>query len=198
MKRLTEEVIPGSGVSGIVIHGSGRHFSSGADLDDIIGAIKENAVHECLLYEERRPSTLLDNLMTFRFFEDLEIPVVAAIRGVCLGSALELALFCHCRICGEGSVLGLPEATFGLLPGCGGIQKLRALAGLPRALELILSGTTFSTDDALRWGIIDSIVPKESTVGAAVNFIRAVGSSYQRACIGSYIHKYLRRDGWHP
>lgn len=187
-------MIPGSGVSGIVIHGSGRHFSSGADLDDIIGAMKEDAVHECSVNDNDRSSMLLDNLKSFRFFEELEVPVVAAIRGVCLGSALELALFCHCRICGEGSVLGLPESTFGLLPGCGGIQKMMALTGLPRAMELILAGATFSPDEALRWRLIDRIVPKEEAVDEAVTFIREVSCGYDRARIGSYRYRFLRKD----
>ncbi len=155
--------------------------------------MQEHAVHECQLYDNGRSSMLLGNLKSFRFFDELEIPVVAAIRGVCLGSALELALFCHCRICGEGSVLGLPESTFGLLPGCGGIQKMEILAGLPRAMELILSGSTFTPEDALRWHVIDCIVPKENTIDEAVNFIRAVGNGYSRARAGSYIFKHLRR-----
>ncbi len=155
----------------------------------------EQAVHNCQLYDDCQSAMLIDNLKSFRFFEELQVPVIAAVRGVCLGSALELALFCHCRICGAGAVLGLPESSFGLLPGCGGIQKLRALAGFSCAMELVLSGTTFTAEEALHWNIVDRIVPKEDTVTAAVNFIRDIGAGYSRVRIGSFIFKHLREKG---
>ncbi len=135
---------------------------------------------------------LIDNIRSFRFFEELDVPVIAAISGVCLGSALELALFCHCRICSDGSVLGLPESSFGLIPGCGGIQKLRDLAGLSRSLELLVSGNSFTAEDAYQWKIVDTIVPKHESVITAIEFIRAIGNGYNRAKIGGYIHKHLR------
>jgi len=137
------------------------------------------------------PVQLYDNLNSFRYFYDLDIPVIAAIRGVCLGSALELALFCHARICGKGSVLGLPEASFGLIPGCGGIQNINALAGRPRALELILSGSSFTAEDALNWKIVDKIVPKKDIVDTAIQIIKNAGTRYNRFSIRSRIDKYL-------
>ncbi len=107
------------------------------------------------------------------------MPVVAAIRGVCLGSALELALFCHLRICAPGSVLGLPESTFGLIPGCGGVQKMIAIAGRARALELILSGETFSGEDAHRWKIVDTLCGKNEVVEEAIRIIGRINDRRQ-------------------
>jgi enoyl-CoA hydratase/carnithine racemase len=134
---------------------------------------------------------LVDNLLSFSFFDDLDIPVIAAITGVCLGSALELALFCHCRICGSGSVLGLPESSFGLMPGCGGIQKLRAFSGLPRAMELVLSGSSFTAEEAYRWNIVDAIVPRKDTITDAIRFIKLISPGYSRARMSRMIHTYL-------
>lgn len=163
-------------MSGIVIYGSGRHFSSGADLDDLLVAIGGDSSGSS--DEDRRDFSLLkDNLKSFMFFEKLPVPVIAAIRGVCLGSALELALFCHGRVCGTGSVMGLPETTFGLIPGCGGIQKMRGVAGKRRALELILSGATFDADEALRWNIVDAVVPRAGVVDTAIGMIRKINAS---------------------
>ncbi|MBP7735847.1 MAG: enoyl-CoA hydratase/isomerase family protein [Spirochaetes bacterium] len=189
MRRLTEEVIPLSDVTGIVIYGEGRHFSSGADLDDLISAIKGHGKSDL---DQDRSSILSDNLRSFTFFENLTIPVVAAIRGVCLGSALELALFCHCRICGNGSVLGLPESTFGLIPGCGGISNMASLAGLPRTMELVLSGSSFTSEEAHQWKIVDKIVPKKDVVTAAINFIKFIPGRYNRLGMNSYIYDYMR------
>ncbi|OHD64152.1 MAG: hypothetical protein A2176_00740 [Spirochaetes bacterium RBG_13_51_14] len=172
MRRLTREVIPESGVSGIVVYGVGRHFSSGADLDDLTDAIR-NANRTVDRNGATIDSTMLmDNLRSFIFFEELNVPVIAAVRGVCLGSGLELALFCHGRICGQGAVLGLPEATFGLIPGCGGIQKIISAAGMARTMELVLTGASFTSEDALRWNIVDKIVPKKDVVETAINYIK--------------------------
>jgi enoyl-CoA hydratase/carnithine racemase len=108
---------------------------------------------------------------------------------VCLGSALELALFCHARICGKGSVLGLPESGFGLVPGCGGIQMIQALAGRSRALELILSGSSFTAEEAFAWKIVDKIVAKKDIVDSAVKLIKNAGRHYNRSGISSRIPK---------
>lgn len=172
MKHLILETIPHSGVTGIVIHGEGRHFSSGAKLDDLLEMLREEEAHqEC----GATGSLLLqEHLDTFRFFQSCSVPVVAAIRGVCLGSALELALFCHRRVCGQGAVLGLPESSFGLIPGCGGVSRLTSLAGSGKSLELILSGETFSADDAYRWNIVDIICEKDDVLHEAVGLIKRI------------------------
>jgi len=174
-------------VSGIIVRGTGRHFSSGADLDDLISPVRREDSNR----DGGESALFLENLRSFIFFEELRIPVIAAISGVCLGSGLELALFCHGRICGSGSVLGLPETGFGLMPGCGGIQKINAIAGRSRALELILSGASFTAEEALKWNIIDAIVPKKAVVAAAVKLIKSIGDDYNRHGIKSYISRFL-------
>lgn len=172
MKRLTLETIPRSGVEGIVIYGQGRHFSSGANLDDLLEMLRdEQRHHGC---GTMGYALLQEHLDHFRFFQRCGVPVVAAIRGVCLGSALELALFCHRRVCGLGAVLGLPESTFGLVPGCGGVSMITALAGRGKALELILSGETFSAEEACRWNIVDMICGKDDVIHEAVRLIKRI------------------------
>lgn len=139
--------------------------------------------------DEATSALLTDNLRSFRFFEEAKVPVVAAIRGVCLGSAMELALFCHARICGAGAVLGLPESSFGLIPGCGGIHQLQALTGLSRTIELVLTGSTFDAEEAYRWKIVDKIVGKNDAVSTAVDVIRSVGPGYNKYRIGGYLRR---------
>jgi enoyl-CoA hydratase/carnithine racemase len=185
LQRITREEIPRSPISGIVIYGAGRHFSSGAVLEDLIESVTSSPGVDHVP-RSHGSGLALENLKSFMFFEELEIPVIAAIKGVCLGSALELALFCHYRICGRGSVLGLPEAGFGLIPGCGGIQKINALAGRSRALELILSGASFTAEQALEWKIIDRIVPKKIAVDSAIELIKSFGDNNDRRRIKNH------------
>jgi len=117
--------------------------------------------------------TMLENYRAFVNLEQLEIPVISAIRGVCLGSAFELALFSHFRICSEDAVLGLPESTFNLMPGIGGIQRVSALTGKAIAMEIILHGNTFTGGDALEMGLVDAVVPKREVLPLSNAFANA-------------------------
>ena len=135
---------------------------------------------------------MVDNYSSFTTLERMDIPVIASIRGVCLGSAFELALFSHFRFCADDAVLGLPETTFNLMPGIGGIQRVSTLAGKSKALELILRGMTFSAADALRMGLVDAVVPKREAFAAAMDFARALPAAITRGNRAIYLKKFLK------
>ncbi len=163
----------------IVIHGKGRHFSSGVDVHTLIDSIFRETVldksNEIIDY----PPFLHDNVESFTKLLELNIPVVAAIRGVCLGSALELALFSHVRVCSAGAVLGLPESTFNLLPGCGGIQRMTEICGIAKSMELILTGRTFSADEALSLNVVDVVVPNKEVIEFSMRIAREISSDFE-------------------
>jgi enoyl-CoA hydratase len=119
--------------------------------------------------------SLLDNSDSFSALPALPFPVVAAIQGCCLGSGLELALACHFRVAAKNAVLGLPEAGFGLMPGCGGTVRLTRLAGYQKAMRYILTGESLLAEDALKEGIVDAVVDKEELEGAAKRIIERFG-----------------------
>lgn len=183
-------IIAESKVKAVVITGSGRHFSSGADIANLLDATLEDVITR-KQPDNSLPDFLVQNNRSFSFFEKLNIPVIAAIKGVCLGSALELALFAHFRFCGEGALLGLPEATFNLMPGCGASQTLPPLCGKARAMELILTGTNFSPAEAVSWGIADVILPKKEVVKVAMSFAADIASGYQKTLKPWYLKKYF-------
>ncbi len=112
-------------VQAIVLTGSARAFSGGADVREF-GTPKAGQ-------EPTLPSVI-------RALDGSSKPVVAAIAGVCLGGGLELALGCHYRVAKPDASLGLPEVKLGLLPGAGGTQRLPRLIGLEAALNMIVSG----------------------------------------------------------
>jgi len=174
LKGLYQELIKSTELKAIIISGKGRHFSSGADLDEMLQRIMTDYKHH------KQPGFLLNNSAIFNFFEDMEIPVIAAIRGVCIGSALELALSCHYRFCEEGALLALPESTFNLMPGCGGTQLLTRLAGFSKAVEIILEGRNISPEEALSLGIIDKITPRKQVVQIATNFAKEITEKKDR------------------
>ncbi|HCA64149.1 MAG TPA: 3-hydroxyacyl-CoA dehydrogenase, partial [Pseudomonas sp.] len=74
---------------------------------------------------------------------------VAVIHGSALGGGLEVALGCHHRIARSDAKVGLPEVKLGLLPGAGGTQRLPRLAGVEKALDMIVSGQAISAAEAL-------------------------------------------------
>ena len=80
--------------------------------------------------------------------ESCEKPVVAGLHGTALGGGLETALGCHYRIALTSARVGLPEVTLGLLPGAGGTQRLPRLAGIPKALDIMISGKPVSANEA--------------------------------------------------
>jgi enoyl-CoA hydratase len=187
--QLIEKLKKLQGLKSIVISGQGRHFSSGAQLDELLNLA--NGEHSPT--QNERANFLRDflkrNFETFLFFEKVNIPVISAIRGACLGSALEFALFTHYRFCGEDAVFGLPETTFNLLPGIGGISRVALLSGKSRTLELVLRGNTFSAEEALKLNIVDKILPRKKVVEMAIDFAGSIMNDYRKGKEKLFIHK---------
>lgn len=175
----------------LIISGHGRHFSSGADVPVLLKEILEKARTDKKGRLTKVPDFLSNNYKSLLILESFSIPVISAIRGVCLGSALELALFSHFRLCGEDAVFGLPEASFNLVPGLGGIYKLYCISGEALALERVLKGSTFTAQDALKYRIVDKLVPKKNLLPTAIDFARKVMQDFRIEKRALYIKKYL-------
>lgn len=167
-------------VSALFVQGAGRHFSSGADLDDLLKKIGEDGSVE---------NFFLKNSESFDFFNSLKIPVIAVIKGVCIGSAFELALSCHFRFCTENAVLGFPEATFNLMPGCGGSLRLASLVGKTEALDLLLTGKNINAREAIELKLIDKILSKNDISDFSVKFAKAIAENYKKDMKNYYVKK---------
>ena len=153
-----ETALADAEVQAIVISGSAKAFSGGADIKEFGSA-------------NSRQEPTLGTLI--RMFEAAQKPVVAAIAGVALGGGLELAMGCHFRIALASARLGLPEVKLGLLPGAGGTQRLPRLVGLQRALNMILSGSHESAANLGDTRLLDAVVETD-VVAHAVAFAQRV------------------------
>jgi enoyl-CoA hydratase/carnithine racemase len=182
LHELTSEVIPVAKIKAVIISGKGRHFSSGADLEDLQRTIRN---------EPDEPNFLMSNYHSFRFFDELEIPVIMAIKGICLGAGLELALHGHFRLCAEGALLGLPESTFNLIPGAGGIEKMVELAGKAKAMELILRGNSFTAKEALEMGIVDAVFSKKILEQKAIELAKRASVNYRKYNKKDYLKEIM-------
>ncbi len=178
-------------IRALVISGNGRHFSSGADLTALFPEIQGHSTVDNRGNLLRVPGFMLKNHRSFLKLESMTIPVISAIRGVCLGSALELALSCHFRFSGEDAVFGLPEATFNLIPGLGGVRNLSAITGKAKALELILTGKTIPASEALTLGIVDRIFPKREVVKISLGFALNIMQGFHKEKNKMYLKKYF-------
>lgn len=171
------EIVEKEEIKAIIIHGKGRHFSSGAVLNDLLGIIERSHIEDG--HTEKISKFLNKNSRIFYSLKEFKMPVIAAVRGVCLGSAFELALCADYIICGEKAVLGLPETTFGLIPGCTGTYILPNIIKKSLAIELILSGETFNPEEALKWNLIHRIAPSKDVLNLATDIAKKVSENFE-------------------
>lgn len=129
----------------IVIKGAGENFSAGADVSSFSPSVQD-------LYRVSRKGKKV-----FGSIEETTIPVVAAIRGNCLGGGLEMSLACDFRLAGEDAKIGQPETNLGIIPGWGGTQRLPKIVGLGKAKELIMLADRISADEALDIGLVNRV-----------------------------------------
>ncbi len=143
------------GPRAIVITGTGRLFSAGAEMTEF--------------GKPRQPPSLPE---VFDAIESAKVPVVAAIHGSALGGGLELALACHARVAAPGALLGLPEVKRGFVPGAGGTQRLPRLIGGEAALRIIVTGEPVSATEAKALGFVDAVLQGGGFEEAAIAWAR--------------------------
>ncbi|MDF3075648.1 MAG: short chain enoyl-CoA hydratase [Alphaproteobacteria bacterium] len=103
---------------------------------------------------------------------------IAEIAGHALGGGLELALTCDLRFAAKGQYrLGLPEVTLGILPGNGGTQRLPALVGISRALEMMITGMPVSPEEAHRIGLVNRLYDVSELAERTTEFARGLAAS---------------------
>lgn len=151
-------------VRALVITGSGKAFSGGADIREF--GKPESFAHPHLPALTQR-------------IEACTKPVVAAVNHLALGGGLELALCCHHRVVADDAQLGLPEVNIGLLPGAGGTQRLPRALGLGMALQMITTGAPQRAAKLAALpgqALIDACVPAAELLDRAVALAQTVGT----------------------
>jgi enoyl-CoA hydratase/carnithine racemase len=133
-----------SGARAVLLRSGLRNFSAGADLD---------------IFEPGEPA--FDRTAFLRVFRELPMPVVASVHGVCVGGGFELALAADLIIAAESAKFGAVEATVGLNPLAGAIQRISQRAGTARATEMAMLGRRYDARTLERWNIINRVVPDE-------------------------------------
>jgi len=121
----------------------------------------------------------------FTMYEDLAVPVIAAINGYCLGAAFELSLCCDMRLAADTSVFALPEIQFGVLPDLGSTQRLPRIVPPGYAKELILTGRRIDATEALRIGLVDHVYPLDQVKAEARKLAEEIAKLQPRIIQGA-------------
>ena len=132
----------------VVITGGERIFAAGADISEFGGTTEGDRIGLGF-------HSALDAVAAIPRF------VIAAVSGYALGGGCELSMACDYRIAGEKAVFGQPEVLLGIIPGGGGTQRLPRLVGSSRAKEIVMTGRQVKSDEALRIGLVDEVVPND-------------------------------------
>ena len=153
-----EQALRDPQVEAIVLASAGRIFTAGADIREFGKPSQAPTLPEVIAAFDQSPK-----------------PVVAALHGTAFGGGLELPMGCHYRVALAGTKIGLPEVKLGLLPGAGGTQRLPRLAGVERALDMIVTGNPVEAEEALELGVVDAVYADGSALDAALDFIEKTG-----------------------
>jgi enoyl-CoA hydratase len=157
LKKAAERVESDQNIKAVILTGAGeKAFVAGADIKELNK-----------LNREEGEKLSAHGQSVFAAFENGSKPVIAVVNGYALGGGAELAMACHVRIATENAVFGLPEVSLGLIPGYGGTQRLPALVGRSKAMEMILTGGQLKADAALKAGLVSDVVPAGEGVAKA-------------------------------
>ncbi len=150
-------------IGSIVITGDERAFAAGAD-------IKEMAAASAVEMLQR------DNISRWDRLRRVRKPIIAAVSGYCLGGGCELALACDMIVASESARFGQPEINLGVMPGAGGTQRLTRAVGKAVAMEMVLNGRFLTADEALRYGLVNRVVPVEAYLEEAIKLAQEIAA----------------------
>ena len=142
-------------VGAIVITGDERAFAAGADIKEMADASSVDML-------------LNDRISKWDRLRKVKKPVIAAVSGFCLGGGCELAMACDMIVASETARFGQPEINLGVIPGAGGTQRLTRAVGKALAMEMVLNGRFISADEALRFGLVNRVLPVEQYLAEAL------------------------------
>ncbi|HEY2257326.1 MAG TPA: enoyl-CoA hydratase/isomerase family protein [Variovorax sp.] len=150
------------GCRSILLRSAMRHFCAGADVEGFKGGGRRR--------DQAGFEQLLDAL------ENVGLPTVAAVHGAALGGGLELAVTCDMIVAADTASFGMAEASLGLLPLLGGVQRVTQRVGPARAKELAMFGRRNDPLALERWGLINLVVAESELPNASMSWARQLAA----------------------
>ncbi len=143
-------------IRAMVITGTEKAFAVGANIAELVALTPPEAISFAQLGQ-----SLTDEV------ELMPKPVVAAIRGYCIGGGFDLAMACHLRVAATDALFRSPGGALGIVTDWGGTQRLPRIVGRARALELLVANRTIGAEEAFRWKLVSRVVAPEEVINTA-------------------------------
>ena len=150
ISRVLDELSNDSSTRVVVLTGDGETFTAGGDISQFKSLRTEKSGNQTFLSAVNLASTAPTRCSK---------PVIASIRGVCMGGGLQLAAGCDLRFAADGTVFQMPAARLGAGYLFEGMQRFVALIGASNTADLFFSARKFDAREALRLGFVNRIVP---------------------------------------
>jgi enoyl-CoA hydratase/carnithine racemase len=173
LREFAREMKSPGEVRVIVLSGNGKSFCAGLDMSNFAqmssGELSGESDSVVQAMQDLSPAGANQAQQVGWLWQEVPIPVIAAVQGAALGGGLNLALGADIRIVHPAAKLGFVEITWGLLPDMSASQSLRRLVPLDRMKELVLTGRRFSGEDALRYGLATEVseTPRDDALALA-------------------------------
>lgn len=145
----------------IIITGNEKAFAAGADIKQMANKTAIDMLN-------------IDQFSTWDQIRKTKKPIIAAVSGFALGGGCELAMTCDMIIASETAQFGQPEIKIGVMPGAGGTQRLAKAIGKPKTMELVLTGKFMKAEEALRYGLVNRVVPVEVYLDEALTLAKEI------------------------
>ena len=166
LSHALDQVAADAAVGVLILTGAGeKAFVAGADINEL--AVLSPLQAKLFIHKGQ---SIISKI------SELPMPALAAVNGYALGGGMEMALGCDFIYATDNAAFGLPEITLGLIPGFGGTQRLARLIGQNQAKELIYTGRILKTDEALRLGIVNKVVPAAALMDEVMGVARSIAS----------------------
>ena len=167
LNKALDEVYNNTEIKSAIITGAGpKAFVAGADISEFVGQSVEAG--EKIARDGQT--------MVFNKIENSPKPIVAAVNGFALGGGCELAMSCHFRLAAENAKFGQPEVNLGLIPGYGGTQRLTALVGKGKAMELCMTANLIDANEALKIGLVNHVTTADSLLERTKDILNIINT----------------------
>lgn len=187
---LCDELRQDYSVKVLILTGAGSSFCAGGNVKDMrdragIFAGSPLALRDSYRNGIQRIPTALYNL---------DVPIVAAINGHAIGAGLDLTCMCDVRIAAQGAKFSESFVKLGIVPGDGGAWLLPRVIGMPKASLMALTGDMIDAQQALEYGLVTEVVPREQLDEAALAIAQRIAANPAH---GLRLTKRLLREGQH-
>ncbi len=154
-------------IRALILTGAGKHFCAGGDFKVLDGEVSA--------FE--RKTRLTERIHRIPLaLEDLDKPIIAAVNGAATGAGMDMALMCDMRFASRSARFSEAYIRVGLVPGDGGAFYLPRVIGLPKALELLLTGDFVDAGEALRIGLVNKVFDDAQLLQETTRFARRLAA----------------------